>query len=208
MAKELQATSYGWTSADQLRSHQYLWPAIERLLPEGVNKIIDIGCGNGFLASCLARKGYEVTGIDVSSEGIALAKNAYPHIFFCVASAYDNLSEKLGNDYDLVVSIEVIEHLYNPKLLLQNAHALLKAGGSLIVTTPYHGYVKNLALSLTNKWDEHHTVQWEGGHIKFFSEKTLRKLLIDALFVNISFHNVGRFRWLWKSIVCKAEKPI
>jgi 2-polyprenyl-6-hydroxyphenyl methylase/3-demethylubiquinone-9 3-methyltransferase len=77
----------------------------------------------------------------------------------------------------------------------------------LILTTSYHGYLKNLALSLTNCWDDHVHVDREGGHIKFFSEKTLSQMLHGSGFENVTYHNVGRVRWLWKSMVCRAEKP-
>jgi SAM-dependent methyltransferase len=198
--------TYGWTSTAPMQAHNFLWPAIERLLPGDAKKVLDIGCGNGFLASRLAQKGYAVTGIDVSPDGVVLAKKAYPDLVFEVASAYDNLTDRFGDDFDLVVSSEVIEHLYFPEILLRSAYSLLRVGGSLIVTTPYHGYLKNLALSLANKWDEHHNVQWEGGHIKFFSIDTLDSMLRSAGFRNVKFSNAGRVRWLWKSIVCRADK--
>jgi hypothetical protein len=77
----------------------------------------------------------------------------------------------------------------------------------MILSTPYHGYLKNLALGFFNKWDFHHTVNWEGGHIKFFSENTMRELLASCGFEKITYHNIGRIRWLWKSMVCRCFKP-
>lgn len=74
------------------------------------------------------------------------------------------------------------------------------------LTTPYHGYLKNLVLSIFNYWDKHHTVDWEGGHIKFFSERTLRQMLMATGFANITFNNAGRLQYLWKSMVCRAQK--
>jgi len=84
--------------------------------------------------------------------------------------------------------------------------AIICHGGSIILITPYHGYLKNLALSLLNYWDKHHTVDWKGEHINFFSEKTLSKMLVEAGFPNITFNNAGRVPWLWESMVCRAEK--
>jgi 2-polyprenyl-6-hydroxyphenyl methylase/3-demethylubiquinone-9 3-methyltransferase len=107
----------------------------------------------------------------------------------------------------LIVSSEVIEHLFLPRRLPETAFALLRPGGLFILTTPYHGYMKNLALSLMNKWDDHHTVHHDGGHIKFFSEKTLRELLENSGFAALTFNNAGRLPWLWKSMVCRAQRP-
>ena len=127
-----------------------------------------------------------------------------PNVHFEVRSVYDDLSD-VAAGVDVIVSSEVIEHLYSPQRFLNNAARVLDDGGFLILSTPYHGYLKNLALSVADAWDRHHTVEWEGGHIKFFSEKTLSRLLADAGFGDIVFNNAGRIRWLWKSMVCRSQ---
>jgi 2-polyprenyl-6-hydroxyphenyl methylase/3-demethylubiquinone-9 3-methyltransferase len=85
-------------------------------------------------------------------------------------------------------------------------HRHLKPGGVIILTTPYHGYLKNLALSLLNAWDKHFTVDWEGGHIKFFSPKTLSAMLKEAGFGEIEFRGAGRLPYLWKTGVYRAVR--
>jgi hypothetical protein len=62
--------------------------------------------------------------------------------------------------------------------------------------------------SLLNKWDDHHTVDWEGGHIKFFSVKTLSHLLTKYTYKIISFHYYGRAPFLWKNMICLAQKAL
>jgi 2-polyprenyl-6-hydroxyphenyl methylase/3-demethylubiquinone-9 3-methyltransferase len=89
--------------------------------------------------------------------------------------------------------------------LIETAVALLKPGGYLIVGTPYHGYLKNLAISVLNKWDAHHGVHWDGGHIKFFSERTLGELVLQHDFQQVTFHFYGRLPWLWKHMICTAK---
>ena len=83
---------------------------------------------------------------------------------------------------------------------------VLKPGGYLLVTTPYHGYLKNLALSVFGKWDKHHTALWHGGHIKFWSQATLTQLLSENGFRVDNFFGVGRLPYLWKSMVLVARK--
>lgn len=198
---------YGWRSAEALADHAYTLPAIKHLLPGEGMTILDVGCGNGYIASQLTAMGHDVIGIDASEDGIAIARKAHPYMRFEIHSAYDDFRD-IAVDIDLVVSSEVIEHLFRPKLFLENVFNVLRQGGHIILTTPYHGYFKNLALSLLNHWDKHHTAHWEGGHIKFFSEKTLTRMLQDCGFDNVVFYNAGRVCWLWKSIVCRAEKPL
>lgn len=75
-----------------------------------------------------------------------------------------------------------------------------------MITTPYHGYLKNLVLTTLNKWDAHHMPLWHGGHIKFWSRRTLAMLLAENGFRVIGFSGVGRVPYLWKSMVLLAQK--
>ncbi|MBU1109735.1 MAG: class I SAM-dependent methyltransferase [Candidatus Riflebacteria bacterium] len=196
---------YGWKNADPTCAHDYLWSSILKLLPGSKLRVVDLGCGNGFLASALANLGHSVVGFDISEDGILIAKEKYPNVKFFAKSVYDDLTE-LGSNFDLAISSEVIEHLYDPHALARQAFNLLRPGGSFIVTTPYHGYFKNLVLSLFDKWDDHHTSLSLGWHIKFFSTRTLSRLLRESGFCNLVFCNSGRFPGFWKSTVCRSEK--
>jgi 2-polyprenyl-3-methyl-5-hydroxy-6-metoxy-1,4-benzoquinol methylase len=150
--------------------------------------------------------GHEVVGVDLSREGIELARSANPTVRYEVASVYDDLSsiEPLG--WNIVLASEVIEHLFDPPRFLNNVHGLLNPGGHLILTTPYHGFLKNLAVSVINGWDRHFTVARVGGHIKFFSARTLKEMLQAAGFIRPVFKNAGRLPFLWKSMVCRVER--
>ena len=173
---------------------------------EGVKTICDLGCGNGYIAGRLGALGYDVTGIDASSSGIELAKRTYPNVSFLKAKIDRELCVEVGNDFDLVISSDVIEHLYRPSELLDAALPILKPYGHLIIGTPYHGYTKNLVLALTGKMDEHFCVLHDGGHIKFFSVKTLSGLLKSYGFTNLRFTFYGRAPLLWKNMICYARK--
>lgn len=168
-------------------------------------RVFDLGCGNGAMAAMLANLSFEATGIDLSESGIALAKSAYPKCRFETASAYDDLVAKFGR-FPLVVSLEVVEHLYDPRRYAQTLYDLVEPGGTAIVSTPYHGYLKNVVLALTGKLDQHFTALWDGGHIKFFSIKTLGQLLFEAGFKDLRFIRAGRIPPLAKSLVTVARK--
>jgi len=87
-------------------------------------------------------------------------------------------------------------------------NTVLDAGGLLIVTTPYWGYLKNVALALTNRMDASLTALWDGGHIKHWSRKTLSTLLTEQSFEVIGFSGAGRrVPYLWNSMVMVARKP-
>lgn len=175
----------------------------------GVQDVCDLGCGNGYLASRLGAAGLHVTGIDASESGLEIARRHYAtdKVSFVRAEIGADLKALLpaGLRFDVVLSSDVIEHLYRPAALVETAAALLKPGGYLVLGTPYHGYLKNLAISVLNKWDAHHGVHWDGGHIKFFSERTLRELVEQRGFRDARFHCYGRLPWLWKHMICVAQ---
>ena len=110
--------------------------------------------------------------------------------------------------FDVVVSTEVVEHVYSPRQWAAAALTTLKPGGLLICSTPYHGYVKNCVLAFTGKLDAHFTALWEGGHIKFWSRRTLTSLLKETGFQVVAFRGAGRLPWLWKSMLLAARKPL
>jgi 2-polyprenyl-3-methyl-5-hydroxy-6-metoxy-1,4-benzoquinol methylase len=110
-------------------------------------RVLDLGCGNGSLSHVIANAGYEVTGIEPSASGIQFAQAQYPMCQFIEASVYDLPYKTLENQFDVVISAEVIEHLLYPRELVKAAKRCLKPGGQIMLTTPYHGYWKNLTLS-------------------------------------------------------------
>jgi 2-polyprenyl-6-hydroxyphenyl methylase/3-demethylubiquinone-9 3-methyltransferase len=80
-------------------------------------------------------------------------------------------------------------------------------GGTAILSTPYHGYLKNLLIALTGRYDQHHNPLWKHGHIKFWSIDTLQTLLKESGFVDVRFERVGRIPPLAKSVIAVARKP-
>lgn len=201
-------SEYRYFNSTLTWANRYLWPVvlpeIRKALPTG--RIFEIGCGNGATAGMLMAAGYDVTGVDTSESGIGIARSAYPRASLHVASAYDDLAARFGR-FPLVLSLEVVEHLYDPRAFARRAFDLLEPGGTAIISTPFHGYWKNLALAVTGKMDAHFGALWDGGHIKFWSERTLRALLREAGFQKIRFHRAGRIRPLAKSMIAISEAP-
>jgi len=172
-----------------------------------IRSICDLGCGNGFNTGQLAKRGYEVTGVDASPSGITVAQSAYPNARFVNSIINAQLPEQLGlTSFDLILSCDVIEHLYCPSDLVECAFELLKPGGHLLLTTPFHGYWKNLALALTGRMDSHFDVFHDGGHIKFFSTRTLSILLKRHGFTDLHFSFYGRSPLLWMNMICLSTK--
>jgi 2-polyprenyl-3-methyl-5-hydroxy-6-metoxy-1,4-benzoquinol methylase len=203
----LQVKDYGWTIGQSVPSNGYLEPAVVNACRRlGVSSVLDLGCGKGDIAKALFRSGFDVMGCDADAEGVRIAAESSPQIKFSHLGVYDEPGALGRSGFDAVVSTEVIEHLFTPRALPRFANSVIKEGGWLIITTPYHGYLKNLALAVTGHWDLHLSPLWDGGHIKFFSRRMLTQLLEEEGFEVLKFQGIGRLPYLWKSMLLVARK--
>jgi 2-polyprenyl-3-methyl-5-hydroxy-6-metoxy-1,4-benzoquinol methylase len=199
-------SSYHYGSAERGYAHGYLLPAIQRALgATGSRRVFEIGCGSGYIANCLTALGYDVTGIDPSEDGIRLARKAYPLPRFYQADAYEPLADRFGR-FPAVISLEVVEHVMWPRKFIATCRDLLEPHGTLILSTPYHGWLKNVAVALSGNFDKHVNPLWDGGHIKFWSERTLAALLAEAGFRELRFVRVGRIAPFAKSMIAIARR--
>lgn len=200
-------SEYCYSGGGAAHNHAYLAPILKRVLGQyRPAKVFDLGCGNGATSDWIRQQGHAVVGVDASPSGIVQARANYPEVEFIEGSAYDRLAERFGQ-FPMVVSLEVVEHLYAPRSFAATVFDLLQPGGVSVISTPYHGYLKNLALALSGRMEQHFTALWDGGHIKFFSRRTLAQLLKDAGFEDVRFIRVGRIPVLAKSMVAIARKP-
>lgn len=206
----MEKNEYPYKTEAACHTQAYLWQPCMGVLSAasggrreaggGGLKVFDLGCGNGAFARHLKSKGYEMTGVDPSSSGIAVARRADPTLRLEVGSAYEPLASTYGT-FPAVVSLEVVEHVYDPRLYAKCVADLLRPGGMAIISTPYHSYFKNLVLAVSGKMDAHFTALWDHGHIKFWSVKTLTVLFAEQGLRVQKVLRVGRFPALAKSMI-------
>jgi 2-polyprenyl-3-methyl-5-hydroxy-6-metoxy-1,4-benzoquinol methylase len=193
---------YDYGGDDPPHQPLYLKAVVGFLRQQPIQRVLDVGCGDGNFTASLADAGFVMCGVDLSHDRIARAQASYRNIRFAQASAYDDLSAPFGGEaFDAIVSIEVIEHLFSPRDFLDRARLALRPGGRLILTTPYWGYFKNVALAVTNRMDRALTATWDGGHIKHWSYRTLRMVGEERGFEYVSFAGAGRMPYLWRGMV-------
>jgi len=191
------------------RSMNYLFaPLLAALRADrSIKRVLELGCGTGDVAASLIEEGYDVVATDPSQDALRRARVKHPNLPLEDASVYDDrLVERFGT-WDAVVALEVVEHLYRPKLLGAAAYSLLAPDGLFVLSTPYHGYWKNLALALAGRYDDHFMPLRDHGHIKFWSKATISQLLESNGFRSIAITGVGRFRPFFKSMIVVSRKP-
>lgn len=97
-------------------------------------KIVEVGCGQGYLTYSFIRAGYNATGIDISEVAVGLARSRYGDFYHCCS--IEKYVRDVGGAPKYVVMSEVVEHLENPLEVVREAFSSLAPGGSLILTTP------------------------------------------------------------------------
>ena len=201
---------YNYTSDAPTWANGYLWPPLtallERLAPPPA-AVFELGCGNGATARMLAGRGYAVTAVDPSASGIVVAsRHATSGLRFAQRSTSDDLASEFGR-FPIVISLEVIEHCPSALEFMTAFKSVLAPGGVGFISTPYHGWLKNLAIVASGKFDDHFNPLWEGGHLKFFSHRTLGLLFESHGFPRHEFLRVGRFGPFAKSTLAVIHAP-
>jgi 2-polyprenyl-6-hydroxyphenyl methylase/3-demethylubiquinone-9 3-methyltransferase len=114
--------------------------------PLAGRKALDVGCGAGLLTEPLARLGAEVTGLDAAPENIAVARLHAEGPGLAIDYRAGGVEDLSGERFDLVVSMEVVEHVADPAAFIGGLAAALADGGLLILSTPNRTPLSKLAL--------------------------------------------------------------
>lgn len=108
---------------------------ILELIPNGNGKFLDYGCGWGHYSKAISEKGYDVTGIDLSSNEIEICKVLYKDNNL-IHFSNESIQNLPSNYFDYVLSSQVIEHVHNCGNYLNEINRVLKVNGKLIISTP------------------------------------------------------------------------
>lgn len=139
--------------------HQRLLKAYYAAIPYITGDLLEIGCGEGRGVEQLAPLANSYTALDKIGEIVDQLQSKYPSYKFLQASI-PPIKDLRDNSYDVIVTFQVIEHIKNDKLFLEEIYRLLKKGGKALITTP------NIKMSLSrNPW-----------HIREYTAKELEAL--------------------------------
>lgn len=190
---------------DQLDDFSLKWPKLEPHIPreKGIT-IVDFGCGAGHLIEEAHRinPSARFIGVDVSREALERAKMRCPYATFHRIN--DGGAVPLPDaSVDFVLSSEVIEHVYDTENMAAEVARVIRPGGRVLLTTPYHGFFKNLAIILFG-FDRHFNPV--GPHVRFFSRRALTALLERHHFKVVAYDYYGRVYPISHSIVTLAER--
>jgi SAM-dependent methyltransferase len=116
-------------------------------------RLLELGCGDGRLLAALADD-YEVTGIDISEHAIARARKRIPNGRLLVG---DVAQCPQDSRYDIVLALNLLEHLPDPAALMRRVGEMLSDGGEFVFSVPNkYGLVGKALVALMNRFDRTH----------------------------------------------------
>ena len=164
-------------------------------------KILDIGCGGGLISEPMTRLGANVTGVDASNKNINIAKlhaekNKLDIIY--LSGVPEDLDPQ--NKFDVILNLEVVEHVENLDLYLESCFKVLKPGGIMFTATlnrTLTSYVKAIVgAEYILRWLPIGTHDWN----KFLKPEELEKKITDLNFstINLTGLSFNPFFQEWK----------
>lgn len=170
------------------------------------SKILDYGCGTGFIIKHLIGRDYEVYGTDSSEESVQFTNNQYRGVSNFKGAYMLQDIQTLNQKFDIILVIEVIEHLDDHFLfsLLDNIKKLLNPGGKIIFTTPN---AEDLERSLVYCPNCNHTFhRWQ--HVRQWTVDSLSYILEKKGFQNIISYTTNFTATETKNVLKKLNRFI
>ena len=165
---------YTYKKADPYSSHTQIinWVELER-----PSEVLEIGTTTGYLTSEMAKLGCAVTGIELDAQ---MAEIARP---YCRDMFVENIEEmdttRLGH-YDAIIFGDVLEHLRNPRAVLEKLSGLLKPGGKILISIPNVANIWVRLNLLFGRFDYTRVGILDETHLRFFTLKTAKQLVVDS----------------------------
>jgi SAM-dependent methyltransferase len=146
------------------------------LIPEGTERILEIGCGRGVTAQFLKDAlGCSVTGVELNPE---IAREAREHLDEVLVGDVQSLRISQDREpFDLVLALELFEHLTEGEAFLQRARGWLRPGGAILLSVPNVGHFSILEDLLAGRWDYLPQGLLCYTHYRFFTRATLEDWL-------------------------------
>jgi 2-polyprenyl-3-methyl-5-hydroxy-6-metoxy-1,4-benzoquinol methylase len=154
---------------------------IEPLLPKRTGRVLEVGCGRGGTLAWLKATGRArwVVGIELFADAAAVARTKLDELH--EGDVDQHIDILAPGSFDLILCLDVLEHLVDPWATLRRLQSLLRPGGQLIASLPnirHHSVV--LPLLLTGKWRYETAGIMDRTHLRFFSRATAIDLLQQA----------------------------
>lgn len=150
-------------------------------------RVLDVGCGAGWVAEALTAQGHTVTGVDLVEEPGVRGRMAH----FVRADLESGLPVAVDGVYDVVLAADVVEHVRRPDALVRDLVARLAPDGTLVASVPNVGHWYPRARTALGRFDYDQRGILDAGHLRFFTRRSFLRLARSAGLVPVAHHHTG-----------------
>ncbi len=166
-------------------------------------RVLDLGCGAGRFVAALRDGGADPVGVEIAEAALERARRNAPGADLRLLEPDGSLPLEHGS-VDLVWCSEVLEHVADTEHLLLEARRVLRRGGRLLITVPFHGRVKAALIGLL-RFERHFDPT--GQHLRFYTAGSLARTLGDAGFDAVQVRPWGGPPVLRTGLTARARRP-
>lgn len=145
------------------------------------NRMIDVGCGIGYFLEAAKERGWDVYGTEYTDEAVAICRSKG----IKMQQGKLNASNYEAASFDVLISIEVIEHINNPSEETEHFSRIVRPGGAVYLTTPNFNSISRLLLK--EKWN----VLSYPEHLCYYTPRTIQNLFSRHGFRKIKTETTG-----------------
>jgi 2-polyprenyl-6-hydroxyphenyl methylase/3-demethylubiquinone-9 3-methyltransferase len=137
-----QQASFWWDINGPFKTLHHINPIrsdyVKQFIDLDNKNVLDVGCGGGVFSEAMAKNGGIVTGIDLAEESLEIARL---HLYESqlkinyINQSVEDFAQKNENSYDVIVCMEMLEHVPDPQSIISSCAKILKPGGWLFVST-------------------------------------------------------------------------
>ncbi len=165
-------------------------------------RVLDLGCGAGRFVGALRDAGADPVGVEIAEAALERARRNVPGADLRLVEPDGSLPLEHGS-VDLVWCSEVLEHVADTDSLLLEVRRVLKQGGRLLVTVPFHGRVKGALIALA-RFDAHFDPR--GQHLRFYTASSLAATLRETGFEAVDVRAWGGLPLLRTGLMASARR--
>ena len=166
-------------------------------------RVLDLGCGAGRFVAALRDAGADPVGVELAGAALERAARTAPGADLRLVEPDGSLPLEHAS-VDLVWCSEVLEHVADTAQLLLEARRVLRPGGRLLVTVPFHGRVKSAVIALA-RFESHFDPL--GQHLRFYTRSSLAATLEHAGFEDVRVRPWGGAPLLRSGLMAWARRP-
>lgn len=164
--------------------------------------VLDVGCQDGALCARLAKAGHVPVGVEIVEGLVSRARERHPDLRFELADCEARLPFP-DEAFDVVWAGDVIEHIRWTDVFVNEINRVLRTGGRVILTTPFHNRLKSTLIALL-RFEKHFDPEFP--HYRFYTRKSLEDVLARRGFLWESHRLIGRVPVVANTILAIATK--